>query len=567
MKIVHIRKPRPGEKLPKAVKAVTLRQMLAGPDTRVVTDASIAATQQAAASVRKKNLSEFRRVFAAQPEFVKRLAPAANPGNPSAPAISVHPAGGTTATYLCLNADAQIRDALLVSKYLADSRRCGLHYQALHERAAARIALVAPLLRKRVSQAFGGLATPQVIASHSRDEILAATRALGDFIASWLVISPTTRPAGFPPDCGKEEGTGDGSDMNGCSTPAAGGMSSKGLFTACNWPLKWTNTCVRNQANRGACPAFSTVAAVESAIAFKDSRWVNLSEQHLYKFQKLDCSPPPYFGDGYAPPISLMFQLLTGYVFPYEYDWKYNPSCRREPPNPFVSGVAATEENDPDQKYEHSCDGYTGICSDTTHQAGEILVSIPKAELQQVTTTVCNWMETIPIIGGFLGEWLCQPVTNWIEVNVPTFVVAGYEANVPPSSGYRVTSFLPIWEPLNGLLGDAQAHLSLGHPVVFCFTVPDSFRSVPTAGDAAGYVSFSAGEATPSGSPGHCVLITGFILNANLPRGFVPGAGGGYFIVKNSWGVGFGDRGYCYCPFDWVKKWGTAMAAVIDVAH
>ncbi len=55
---------------------------------------------------------------------------------------------------------------------------------------------------------------------------------------------------------------------------------------------------------------------------------------------------------------------------------------------------------------------------------------------------------------------------------------------------------------------------------------------------------------------GHAVHVTGYLSNerlaTRLPKA-PPGAGGGYFIVKNSWGTCFGDAGYVYLPVDWVK--------------
>jgi C1A family cysteine protease len=62
------------------------------------------------------------------------------------------------------------------------------------------------------------------------------------------------------------------------------------------------------------------------------------------------------------------------------------------------------------------------------------------------------------------------------------------------------------------------------------------------------------------------VLLTGFVDNKDLPRGVPPGDGGGYFIVKNSWGCDFGDQGYAYLPYSWVKKWGNEMIAVTGVS-
>ena len=38
-------------------------------------------------------------------------------------------------------------------------------------------------------------------------------------------------------------------------------------------------------------------------------------------------------------------------------------------------------------------------------------------------------------------------------------------------------------------------------------------------------------------------------------------AGGGYFIFRNSWGPNWGDHGYGYMPFHYVKSYCNDMVA------
>ena len=45
---------------------------------------------------------------------------------------------------------------------------------------------------------------------------------------------------------------------------------------------------------------------------------------------------------------------------------------------------------------------------------------------------------------------------------------------------------------------------------------------------------------------GHAVFCAGYQTNSAFP-------GGGALIVKNSWGEGWGDAGYFYMPFDYVR--------------
>jgi hypothetical protein len=49
---------------------------------------------------------------------------------------------------------------------------------------------------------------------------------------------------------------------------------------------------------------------------------------------------------------------------------------------------------------------------------------------------------------------------------------------------------------------------------------------------------------------GHGVILVGYALHNNI-------AGGGYFILRNSWGTGFADKGYAKITFEFAKKYGT----------
>jgi hypothetical protein len=322
-----------------------------------------------------------------------------------------------------------------------------------------------------------------------------------------------------------------------------------GLRAQVDWPLEFYNTCIRNQGARGTCSAFAVIAAVESLAAVKDARWTNLSEQDLYKHQRLDWGPipPDFYDDGYAPPLSLLAQLLTGYRFPFERDWDYNPSFQRQ-------------EDDDERKYTQSCVGYAGeACSNTNHQAQRHVYTVDTTTFKEEKQEVCEWVEAIPFLGIVAG-WACELVDVVVEV-VESVEVVEYRTDVAGTSGLRVTNFFPfyvpvIMDPQDGI-DLAKTYLDDRKPVVLCFTVPDSFSNPVN-----GFVSYSSSE---SGDGGHCVLLTGYVDNEDLPSGVAAGAGGGYAIVKNSWGDDYGDGGYAYLPYDWVKKWTTHMVAITNI--
>jgi hypothetical protein len=289
---------------------------------------------------------------------------------------------------------------------------------------------------------------------------------------------------------------------------------------------------------------------------------VNLSEQDLYKNQKLTWFPFPtdFYGDGFNPSWSVISQMLTGYRYPWERDWDYNKSSNR--------CKLANGDDDPscdaDRRYRRSCDNYSNVnCSNTNHQARKHRYRVDTKVVKEVVKEVCNWVEDIPVIGGFLGEWACHNVTETIE-SVEEVEVVVYETTIGGTSGFHVNGALPFYAPFMDAqtgVDEAKAFLSSSIPVVFCFSVPEGFQDDANAG--MGFVPFKP-NAKPDGA--HCILMTGFVDNKDLPRGVAPGDGGGYFIIKNSWGCNFGDQGYAYLPYSWVKKWGNEMIAVTDVS-
>ena len=75
--------------------------------------------------------------------------------------------------------------------------------------------------------------------------------------------------------------------------------------------------------------------------------------------------------------------------------------------------------------------------------------------------------------------------------------------------------------------------LASGYPFVFGFTVYESFESQPVA--QTGVVPMPAPKEQVLG--GHAVLAVGYDDSRQC------------FIVRNSWGPGWGMQGYCYMPY------------------
>lgn len=81
-----------------------------------------------------------------------------------------------------------------------------------------------------------------------------------------------------------------------------------------------------------------------------------------------------------------------------------------------------------------------------------------------------------------------------------------------------------------------QIALSDGYPVIFGFTVYDSFESEEVA--RTGIMPMPGKEEKVVG--GHAVVAVGYDIEKEQ------------LIVRNSWGENFGDKGYFYMPFNYV---------------
>ncbi len=85
-------------------------------------------------------------------------------------------------------------------------------------------------------------------------------------------------------------------------------------------------------------------------------------------------------------------------------------------------------------------------------------------------------------------------------------------------------------------LSSLRKTLADGHPIVFGFTVYESFMSEAVA--KTGVVPMPKPDERADG--GHAVILTGYCDKRQA------------FRVKNSWGKSWGDKGYCWMPYDMI---------------
>lgn len=135
------------------------------------------------------------------------------------------------------------------------------------------------------------------------------------------------------------------------------------------------------------------------------------------------------------------------------------------------------------------------------------------------------------------------PESQWPYDDTPADANGVFPANAqaaiqPPASCYAAARQYEAlqYQSVDQNLADLRGCLASGYPVVFGFTVYNSFETPQVA--QTGDVPMPSGTDSPIG--GHAVLAVGYDDEDQL------------FICRNSWGPGWGDAGYFYMHYSYL---------------
>lgn len=352
---------------------------------------------------------------------------------------------------------------------------------------------------------------PDSLAGQALDAVNAARAEADARLAAWSAANGPagrTQPLAAPADvAGRLRALalqpGQGSDKDGNCAPR--NLAARHWFA-----LKSFLPAVKQQGFRNTCWAFAAVASMEIRERVQSDRKIDLSEQFLINKVRHDWFPNDTVESGSAFTV-LNAALARGQMIPAESVWTYNPSLRRTSIKEFI-GLCNPYGTGPNK----------GSCSDSAHQS-----PVYCADWQ--AGRYCAY-ETV----GHVGAGAAASPVSTLWVRGQSFDLATYV--------HLLSSGVP-------LLGSMQVH--------------PGFENVATKGALSGVVTdFSTlkfnpatleNESTSRGQ--HEVLIVGFLGNDQLASIGAPSdvPGGGYFIVRNSWGCGYGDEGYAYLPAQYVQ--------------
>jgi C1A family cysteine protease len=99
------------------------------------------------------------------------------------------------------------------------------------------------------------------------------------------------------------------------------------------------------------------------------------------------------------------------------------------------------------------------------------------------------------------------------------------------------------------LLEKIRSHLAAELPVIFGFT---TFGSMDHPDNQPGYIPFP--DPSEKSKEGHAVMAVGYDDKKEIINPLNHKKTTGALLIKNSWGIAWGDKGYGWLPYDYVLK-------------
>ncbi len=127
----------------------------------------------------------------------------------------------------------------------------------------------------------------------------------------------------------------------------------------------------------------------------------------------------------------------------------------------------------------------------------------------------------------------------------PSAFLYAFAENYQAISYYR---YDPPGTAKDALLNRIQTNLAAGLPAMFGFTVYSSYTQAGTTGK----IPYpKAGEKTVGG---HAIVAVGYDDKMKIKNAPAGPETTGALLIRNSWGTGWGDKGYGWLPYEYVLK-------------
>jgi C1A family cysteine protease len=165
------------------------------------------------------------------------------------------------------------------------------------------------------------------------------------------------------------------------------------------------------------------------------------------------------------------------------------------------------------------------------------------------------------------GTWLLDAVKVFIQQGQCLEQMLPYDPNLPCNHNDTITSAIlqnaatfkssPTYYSNPKDVSAMKSSIALHNSDVgFCIPVYNSWYLSPTV-DRTGQITMPLSGDQLAG--GHCMCMVGYQDNSGFP-------GGGYFIIRNSWGLGWGAQnpygaGYGTIPYAYISGYGNEAAS------
>lgn len=144
-----------------------------------------------------------------------------------------------------------------------------------------------------------------------------------------------------------------------------------------------------------------------------------------------------------------------------------------------------------------------------------------------------------------------MPPEEYWKYNIGSFDVEPSAFCYAYAQNYQTISYArldPSGTPKDRLLLQIKTMLNKGIPAMFGFTVYSSIHQA----DKDGKIPFPSSKESVLG--GHAIDAVGYDDNLKIKNQINGYETTGALIIRNSWGTGWGDKGYGYIPYEYVLK-------------
>lgn len=191
----------------------------------------------------------------------------------------------------------------------------------------------------------------------------------------------------------------------------------------------------------------------------------------------------------------------------------------------------------------------------------------------RVTRDLLGWHgDTGAFLRTTMGELVLigSPPEKYWPYNVAQFDVEPGALQYSLAADYKAVRYFRLDPPGTApatLLAQIKTYVAAGLPAMFGFSVYSSYTQAATTG------AFPFPAAGEKAVGGHAIVVAGYDdskVIKNMPNG--PQTTGA-FLIRNSWGTGWGDQGYGWLPYQYVLSnlavdwWSLISATWIDTGQ